>query len=94
MIALLRDAITRARQRVDLEKLVMVRLMISYEVPQKRLGNLMGWHESKIFRAKSDLVAELRTRIMEEVRRADPWLELEWDDFMELCAESMDFFAV
>lgn len=79
---------------MDLEKLVMVRLMISYEVPQKRLGNLMGWHESKIFRAKSDLVAELRTRIMEEVRRADPWLELEWDDFMELCAESMDFFAV
>ena len=93
LIVLLRDAITRARARVDLEKLVIVRLMVSYDVPQKRLGNLLGWHESKISRAKSDLVAELRMNIMEEIRRADPWLELEWDDFLALCAESLDLFA-
>ena len=30
----------------------------------------------------------------EEIRLADPWLELEWDDFMGLCAESIDLFAV
>jgi DNA-directed RNA polymerase specialized sigma24 family protein len=93
LIALLRDAIARARERIDAEKLVLVRLMVAYEVPQKRLGTLMGWHESKISRAKTDLLAELRTRIMEEVRLADPWLELTWEDFMELCAESIDLFA-
>jgi DNA-directed RNA polymerase specialized sigma24 family protein len=93
LIALLRDAITRARERVDLEKLVMVRLMISYDVPQKQLGALLGWHESKISRAKSDLIAEMRTLIMEEIRRADPWLELEWEDFVALCAESLELFA-
>lgn len=93
LIALLRDAIERARARVDPEKLVFVRLMIAYNVPQKRLGNLLGWHESKVSRVKTDLLAELRMRILEELRLVDPWLELEWEDFVELCAESVDMFA-
>ncbi len=93
LIALLRDAITRARARVDPEKLVLVRLMVAYGVSQRRLGSLLGWHETKVSRVKTELLAELRMRIMEELRLADPWLELEWEDFMELCSESVDLFA-
>lgn len=93
LVALLRDAIIRARARVDTEKLVFVRLIVSYGVPQNRLGDLLNWHESKVSRMKSEVFMELRTHIMAEVRKSDPWLELEWEDFMELCAESLDLFA-
>lgn len=93
LIPLLRCALLGAIARVDPEKLVVVRLIESYGVPQKRVGELWGWHESKISRAKSDLLDEMRTAIMEEVRKVDPWLHLEWEDFIALCGESADLFG-
>lgn len=94
LISLLRDALVVSLGRVDPEKLVLIRLIESYQIPQKQVGALLGWHESKISRAKSDFLAELRTLVTEEVRKADPWLHLEWEDFLGLCAESVDLFAV
>lgn len=93
LIDLLRDALKAVLARVDPEKLVIVRLIESYEVPQKRVGGIWGWHESKISRAKSELLAEMRQAITEEVKKTDPWLHLEWEDFLALCRESSDLFG-
>ena len=68
--------------------------MVSYRVPQKRLGAVLGWHESKISRAKSQYIDELRSGILEEISRSDPWLQLEWEDFLALCSGSEDLFAI
>lgn len=94
LISLLRDALVVSLSRVDPEKLVLIRLIESYRIPQKQVGALLGWHETKMSRAKSDFLAELRTLVTEEIRKADPWLHLEWEDFLGLCAESVDLFAV
>lgn len=94
LIALLREALKNALARMDPEKLVAIRLIESYGVQQKEIGTLFGWHESKISRAKKDFIEELKTNVMEEIHRADPWLQLEWEDFLSLCAESLDLFAV
>ncbi len=94
LISLLRDALVVSLGRVDPEKLVLIRLIESYQIPQKQVGSLLGWHESKISRLKSDFLAELRTLVTEEIRKADPWLHLEWEDFLGLCAESVDLFAI
>lgn len=92
--SLLLNAIIAARSKIDPERLIAVRLIESYRVPQNRVGSILGWHESKTSRTKSDFLDEFRTRIMDEVRRRDPWLHLEWDDFLSLCSESLDLFAV
>lgn len=94
LIDLLRDALVRALARVDPEKLVLIRLIESYRVPQKKIGALLGWHETKISRLKTDFLAELRSLVLDEVHRRDPWLELAWDDFLALCGESLDLFAL
>jgi len=94
IVSFLLDAINCAKSRVDPENLVLVRLMVSYRVPQNRLGALLGWHESKISRAKSQYIEELRSGILEEIRRSDPWLQLEWEDFLSLCSGSEDLFAI
>lgn len=93
LIPLLRDAVVRAFQAVDAERLVVFRLVHSYGVPQKRVGGLWGWHESKTSRTLDSLREDLKASILEEIRRADPWLQLEWDDFLSLCGESIDLFA-
>ena len=94
IVSFLLNAINRAKSRVDPENLVFVRLMVSYRVPQKRLGAVLGWHESKISRAKSQYIDELRSGILEEISRSDPWLQLEWEDFLALCSGSEDLFAI
>lgn len=93
LIDLLRDALKAVLARVDAEKLVIVRLIESYEVPQKQVGGIWGWHESKVSRAKSELLAEMKQAITEEVKKSDPWLHLEWEDFLALCRESSDLFG-
>lgn len=93
LISLLREALIRARARVDAEHLIIVRLVESYGVPQKAVAAMFGWHESKVSRAKGVLLEQLREALMAEVRAADPWLTLEWEDFLQLCAESADLFG-
>ncbi len=93
LISLLREALLVSISKVDVEKLVVVRLIESYGIPQKQVGALWGWHETKISRTKSDLLEELRIAILDEVRRKEPWLQLEWDDFLALCGESTDLFS-
>lgn len=93
LIGILREALLVTLARVDPEKLVIFRLIESYGIPQKRIGATFGWHETKISRVKPDFFDDLRGGILEEIKRADPWLQLEWEDFVALCAESVDLFA-
>lgn len=93
LISLLREALLRALAQLNPEHLVMVRLTEAYGVPQKQVAAMFGWHESKLSRAKSSLFLDLRTHILEEVRASDPWLNLEWSDFLKLCEESTDLFG-
>lgn len=92
IVDLLREAIMKAFAEVDQEKLVMFRLVQSYRLKQKRVGAMWGWHESKVARNLGSLRDELREKILENIRQRDPWLNLEWEDFLALCGESVDLF--
>jgi RNA polymerase sigma factor (sigma-70 family) len=93
LIALLRDAITKTFESVEPEKLVLYRLVHSYGVPQKQVGALWGIPEWTISRKLDALREELQHGILAEIRRRDAWLELEWEDLMALCSESVELFG-
>lgn len=93
LIALLRDAITKTFESVEPEKLVLYRLVHSYGVPQKQVGALWGMPEWTISRKLDSLRDELQRGILAEIRRRDAWLELEWEDLMALCSESVELFG-
>ena len=93
LIALLREAITRTFESVEPEKLVLYRLVHSYGVPQKQVGALWGMPEWTISRKLDALRDELQRGILAEIRRRDAWLELEWEDLMSLCSESVELFG-
>lgn len=92
VVDLLRNALRRAFASVDQEKLVILRLVKSYQLSQKKVGIAWGYSESKISRTLSSLTEELREEILCEVKKRDPWLNLEWNDFLLLCDESVDLF--
>jgi RNA polymerase sigma factor (sigma-70 family) len=92
VVDVLREAVLGAFANVDQEKFVLFRLAHSYRLSQKKIGEMWGWHASKVSRNLSALGEELRESILAKVREADPWLELEWVDFLELCGETIDLF--
>ena len=92
VIDLLREAVLRAFSGVDQEKFVLFRLCHSYRVSQQKIAAMWGWHYSKISRHLARLGDELREAIMTEVKAVDPWLDIEWEDVVELCGESVDLF--
>ena len=91
LVALLRQAILNAFAAVPREMLLMLRLVHIYEITQREIGQMWNWHESKVSRTLKSTRTKIRTAILAELHRADPWLTLEWDDFVELarCASEL-----
>jgi len=91
LVALLRQAILNAFAAVPREMLLMLRLVHIYEITQREIGQMWNWHESKVSRTLESVRTKIRSAILAELHRADPWLTLEWDDFVELarCAPEL-----
>ena len=53
---------------------------------------MWGWHESKVSRTLDTTRQSVAKIIMLELKKVDPWLELRWEDFVELCAGSSEIF--
>ncbi|MEM0898186.1 MAG: hypothetical protein AAGJ79_15020, partial [Verrucomicrobiota bacterium] len=94
LIGLLREALLHAFQNCDAEKLVILRLVNQHGIDQTTVGRMWGWSQSKISRAISSLMEEIRDYTLEELQRRDPWLDLQWHDFVELCRESNELFSL
>ena len=89
---LLREAVMAAFARVQQENLVLFRLFHSYGIRQQKIAAMWQVNYSTLSRRLSHLQEELRDLILAEVTAAEPSLKLEWEDFVELCSESIDLF--
>jgi len=93
LVELIRDALIHAFTKCDPLHLVLMRLVVVHSVRQDTVGTLFGWSQSKVSRAISSVMETIREETMAEIKRADPWLEIEWDDFLSLCRSSTGFLA-
>lgn len=91
LVAFLRQAILNAFAAVSLDVLLMLRLVHIHGITQREIGQMWNWHESKVSRTLESTRTKIRSAILAELHRADPWLTLEWDDFVELarCAPEL-----
>ncbi len=90
LLDLLRSAIRRAFGDSDGEDVLMLKLVHLHQLTQREVGRMWGWHESKVSRTLERARGEIAETMMREVKRNDPWLELRWEDFVELCERSGD----
>ena len=90
LLKLLRGAIRTAFSKSDSESVLMLKLVHVHQLTQREIARMWGWHESKVSRALEEARHEIGRGIMAEMKRLDPWLDLRWDDFLELCAGSVD----
>ena len=91
LVGLLRDALVHAMSKCDPLHLMLMRLVVVHGVRQDLVGNVFGWSQSKVSRAISSVMTTIKEETMAEIKAADPWLELEWGDFLSLCRSSTGF---
>ena len=85
LIALLRDCLKSAFANCGPNARVLFRLVYLHELSQREIVQMLGWSESKVSRFLSRTMKEVETHTLAEVKKRDPWLELTWQDFVELC---------
>ena len=89
---LLRQAIKRGFEKQDEDAVLMLKLVHLHQLSQREISRMWGWHESKVSRTLDTARQSVAKTIIFELKKVDPWLELRWDDFVELCATSPDVF--
>jgi RNA polymerase sigma factor (sigma-70 family) len=85
LVALLRESLKAAFGRCSPEARVLLRLIYLHDLSQREVVQMLGWSESKVSRFLSRAMEEIEKRTLAEVKRRDPWLELTWRDFVDLC---------
>ena len=85
LVTLLKDSLQAAFAKCPPEEMLMLRLVYINGLSQREVGRMWGWHESKVSRAMSRAMNGIETSTLRELKKRDPWLDLSWEDFVELC---------
>ena len=85
LVNLLRDCLRAAFASCGPEARVLLRLVYVHELSQREIVQMLGWSESKVSRFLSQAMKEIEKYTLAEVKKRDPWLELNWRDFVDLC---------
>ena len=78
-------AVKTAFRECDAEDFVLVQLAHANGVRGRELARMFSCSEAKISRDLERARHKLAVATMDGVRAQDPWLELQWEDFVELC---------
>ena len=85
LVDLLKNSLQAAFAKTPAEGLLMLRLVYLNGLTQREVGHMWGWHESKVSRLLTQAMTGIETSTLSEIKRRDPWLDLAWEDFVELC---------
>ncbi|HEY5743773.1 MAG TPA: hypothetical protein VIS99_14680, partial [Terrimicrobiaceae bacterium] len=85
IIEILGPALRQAFAACDVEELVLLQLVHVHGVTQREIASLWKWHESRVSRHIKRAEARIAEDTLRAVRENDPYLELGWQDFLELC---------
>ncbi|MEO8352231.1 MAG: hypothetical protein ABI680_10915 [Chthoniobacteraceae bacterium] len=86
IVALIASAIEAGFAQCEPEHFVMLHLIHSIGLTQEEVAVMFSSDRSTISRETSSARARIRKVIEAEIKRMDPWLELKWEDFIDLCA--------
>ena len=85
LVEILRHSLQNAFASCPAETLILLQLRYMHNLSQRELVRMVGYHESKISRMLSSSMEDIRTATLAEIRKSDPWLQLSWEDLLDLC---------
>lgn len=91
---IMREALKKALQECPPDAYLLLQLVYIHGVMQREAARMFGWHESKVSRTLDQAMADIAARTLRNLRASDPWLEVNWDDFLQLCQSGEDLFTL
>lgn len=88
---LMGNAIQAAFASLNPNTLLMLKLSYLHGVSQSMIARMWRCDQTKVSRDLSSARERIAAETMRSLRRADPGLELEWEDFKKLCAAGIEF---
>ena len=85
LLEIMRDSVQAAFRECDPEEFVLVQLAHTNGLRGRELARLFSCSDSKVRRSLETAREKIAAATLRHVRARDPWLELKWDDFVELC---------
>jgi RNA polymerase sigma factor (sigma-70 family) len=85
LLELLGRCLRKAWGRCAADDLLMLRLVHLHGLTQREVGQMWGWQESKVSRCLSQTMRQIEQETLRQLRQSDPWLQLTWQDFLDLC---------
>jgi RNA polymerase sigma factor (sigma-70 family) len=85
LVQLLQESLQHAFSYCAAGELLMLRLVYLHGLRQREIGRMWGWHESKVSRCLSRAMRQIEANTLQRIKQTDPWLELTWQDFLDLC---------
>ncbi len=85
LIELMREAVEFAFQNCSAEDFVLLQLEYCDQLEREDLARMFGCSKATVSRRLESARMSVEERTMDYVRERDPWLELRWEDFLELC---------
>ena len=85
LVELLRESLRAGFAACAPADVLMLRLVYVHGLSQRELMRMWGWSESKVSRQLSHAMVRIEQGTLENLKRKDSWLDLTWQDFVDLC---------
>jgi RNA polymerase sigma factor (sigma-70 family) len=85
LLAIMQAALLKAFDQCPAQAMVVLQLVFIQGMTQRQVAKLWGCHEAKISRMLDSAMDQIAADTVRAVKQADPWLNLKWEDFLELC---------
>jgi len=85
LIEIMRDSLERAFLECEPEDFVILQLKHCDGIRGTELAVMFGCDETVISRRLTKAQQHIGAVTLLQIRQTDPWLELKWEDFVELC---------
>ena len=78
-------AVQAAFRECDPEEFLLLNLAHANRLRGREIARMYDCSEAKISRGLDAARIKLKAAILRHVKERDPWLEIQWEDFVELC---------
>jgi RNA polymerase sigma factor (sigma-70 family) len=89
LVELLRDCLQAAFAACPPPDMLMLRLVYVHGLTQRELVRMWHWSEFNLSRKLSKAMQLIQQSTLENLKKKDPWLNLTWQDFLDLCQTHM-----
>lgn len=84
---LLHECVQEAINTLDIEHRLMLRLVFIENIQQREIALMWDTSNTTVTRIFQNAMSQVKRKTMNALKQREPWLELQWEDFLQIAAQ-------